>query len=40
MSAGRHAEAVAPLNKVKELDPGGALATEADRFLEKLSTEP
>lgn len=32
-SAGRYQEAVAPLNKVKELDKNGALAQQADEFL-------
>ena len=32
-SEGRYQEAVAPLNKVKQLDPGGQLALAADNFL-------
>ena len=32
-SQGRYAEAVAPLNKVKELDGTGPLAIQADKFL-------
>lgn len=32
-SAGRYQEAVAPLNRVKELDKNGALAQQADEFL-------
>ena len=32
-SEGRYAEAVAPLNKVKELDGTGQLAIQADKFL-------
>ena len=33
ISEGRFQEAVAPLNKVKELDPSGALGLQADKFL-------
>ena len=33
ISEGRFQEAVAPLNKVKELDASGALALQADKFL-------
>ena len=33
VSSGRYQEAIAPLNKVKELDAGGGLAAEADKFL-------
>ena len=33
VSLGRYQEAIIPLNKVKELDPGGNLAVEADKFL-------
>lgn len=33
VSTGRYQEAVAPLNKVKELDSTGTLALEADKFL-------
>lgn len=33
VSTGRYQEAVAPLNKVKELDTTGTLALEADKFL-------
>jgi len=33
VSSGRYQEAVEPLNKVKELDTTGALAAEADKFL-------
>ena len=36
LSMGRLDEAVAPLNKVKELDPAGPLAETADDFLEKI----
>jgi len=32
-SQGRYQEAIAPLNKVKELDKTGALAQQADEFL-------
>jgi tetratricopeptide (TPR) repeat protein len=32
-SEGRYAEAVAPLNKVKELDGTGPLSAQADKFL-------
>lgn len=31
--SGRYEEAIEPLNKVKELDAGGGLAAEADKFL-------
>jgi tetratricopeptide (TPR) repeat protein len=34
ISEGRYQEAVAPLNKVKELDSTGALSQQADKFLE------
>lgn len=33
ISEGRYQEAVAPLNKVKELDTTGALTADADKFL-------
>ncbi len=33
ISTGRYQEAVAPLNKVKELDGAGPLAVQADKFL-------
>ncbi len=33
ISSGRYQEAVAPLNKVKELDGTGPLAIQADKFL-------
>ena len=33
VSTGRYQEAIAPLNMVKELDAGGGLAAEADKFL-------
>lgn len=33
ISEGRYQEAIAPLNKVKELDTKGHLAMEADKFL-------
>jgi tetratricopeptide (TPR) repeat protein len=33
VSTGRYQEAVAPLNRVKELDTTGILAAEADKFL-------
>ena len=33
VSEGRYEEATAPLHKVKELDPFGGLAIEADKFL-------
>lgn len=33
VSEGRYQEAVAPLNKVKELDSSGVLALQADKFL-------
>ena len=33
VSEGRYEEAIAPLNKVKELDAVGNLAMEADKFL-------
>ena len=33
ISEGRYQEAVAPLNKVKELDTTGVLALQADKFL-------
>ncbi len=34
ISEGRYQEAIVPLNKVKELDTTGALAQQADNFLE------
>lgn len=33
VSTGRYQEAVAPLNKVKEIDTSGVLAAQADKFL-------
>lgn len=33
ISEGRYQEAVAPLNKVKEIDTSGVLAIQADKFL-------
>ena len=33
ISEGRYQEAVAPLNKVKEIDATGVLALQADKFL-------
>lgn len=33
ISEGRYQEAVAPLNKVKEIDTSGVLALQADKFL-------
>lgn len=33
ISAGRYQEAIAPLNRVKELDTTGALSQQADQFL-------
>ena len=33
VATGRYEEAVAPLNKVKELDATGSLVPEADKFL-------
>lgn len=33
LSSGRYQEAIAPLNKVKELDGNGPLAGQADKFL-------
>ena len=33
ISTGRYQEAVAPLNKVKEIDTSGVLALQADKFL-------
>lgn len=33
VSVGRYQEAIAPLNKVKDLDPNSSLAAEADKFL-------
>lgn len=36
LSLERYPEAIAPLNKVKELDPGGKLAQTADKFLEMV----
>ena len=38
-SYGHNEEAVMALNKVKELDPGGALAQEADKFLQKIASQ-
>jgi hypothetical protein len=32
-SEGRYQEAIAPLNKVKEIDTSGVLALQADKFL-------
>ncbi len=37
VSEGRYQEAVAPLNKVKELDTSGVLALQADKFLEVVA---
>ena len=34
ISEKRYEEAMAPLNKVKQLDPQGAMAAEADKFLQ------
>ncbi len=42
-SMGRHDEATAPFTKLKELDGGGQLGREADRFLlqiQQLSNQP
>jgi tetratricopeptide (TPR) repeat protein len=35
--SGRYEEAIEPLNKVKELDAGGGLAAEADKFLAMIT---
>jgi tetratricopeptide (TPR) repeat protein len=39
VSEGRFEEAVAPLNKVKELDTTGKLSAAADNFLAKIAEE-
>ena len=37
ISEGRYQEAVAPLNKVKEIDTSGVLALQADKFLDVVA---
>jgi tetratricopeptide (TPR) repeat protein len=37
VSTGRYQEAIAPLNKVKEIDTLGVLAAQADKFLETVA---
>ena len=39
ISEGRYQEAVAPLNKVKELDTTGVLALQADKFLARVAEQ-
>ena len=39
-SLGKKEEAITALNRVKELDPGGSLASAADNFLLEIEMSP